>query len=90
MPKVNLVKEYQRMPDFGVTSEPNGNAPKKSYKPIFVVQEHHASRPHYDFRLVAQIAFAELTEDGKLRHSRIVGNRRDKEPGDVVREIPGA
>jgi DNA ligase D-like protein (predicted ligase) len=40
--------------------------------------------------LVAQIAFTEWTEDGKLRHPRFVGIRRDKDPKEVIREIPRA
>ncbi|MFE3521426.1 non-homologous end-joining DNA ligase [Streptomyces sp. NPDC059161] len=39
-------------------------------------------------RLVAQIAFAEWTRDGLLRHPRYQGLREDKEPADVVREHP--
>jgi bifunctional non-homologous end joining protein LigD len=38
--------------------------------------------------LVAQVAFTEWTEDAKLRHPRFLGLRRDKAPGDVVRELP--
>ncbi|HWC13914.1 MAG TPA: non-homologous end-joining DNA ligase [Actinomycetota bacterium] len=37
-------------------------------------------------KLVAQIAFGEWTTDGRLRHPRFVGMRRDKKAGDVVRE----
>ncbi|HEU5267533.1 MAG TPA: non-homologous end-joining DNA ligase, partial [Jatrophihabitans sp.] len=36
--------------------------------------------------LVAQIAFAEWTRDGMLRHPRFTGLRSDKAAGDVVRE----
>ncbi|MFF4185157.1 non-homologous end-joining DNA ligase [Streptomyces sp. NPDC001691] len=39
-------------------------------------------------RLVAQIAFAEWTRDGLLRHPRYQGLRDDKNPTDVVREHP--
>jgi DNA ligase D-like protein (predicted ligase) len=39
-------------------------------------------------RLVAQIAFAEWTRDGLLRHPRYQGLRDDKNPTDVVREDP--
>jgi bifunctional non-homologous end joining protein LigD len=38
--------------------------------------------------LVAQIAFAEWTPNGQLRHPRFVGLRRDKHPREVVRERP--
>ena len=37
-------------------------------------------------RLVAQIGFTEWTRDGKLRHPRFLGLRRDKKAADVVRE----
>jgi ATP-dependent DNA ligase len=36
--------------------------------------------------LVAQIGFTEWTEDGKLRHPRFLGLRRDKDPRRVRRE----
>ncbi|HJY99267.1 MAG TPA: ATP-dependent DNA ligase, partial [Streptosporangiaceae bacterium] len=39
-------------------------------------------------RLVAQVGFSEWTPDGELRHPRFQGLRRDKDPGDVVRELP--
>ena len=39
--------------------------------------------------LVAQIGFAEWTGDGKLRHPRFLGLRRDKPAREVVRETPG-
>ena len=38
--------------------------------------------------LVAQIAFAEWTRDGRLRHPRYLGLRDDKPAVDVVREVP--
>jgi len=39
-------------------------------------------------KLVAQIGFAEWTRDGRLRHPRFQGLRRDKDPREVVRERP--
>ena len=39
-------------------------------------------------RLVAQVGFTEWTADGQLRHPRFQGLRRDKDPADVVREMP--
>lgn len=52
MAKKNPLKEYDRKRDFKKTSEPKGKV--KSRKPgklSFVVQEHHARRLHWDFRL---------------------------------------
>ncbi len=37
-------------------------------------------------KLVAEIGFNEWTEDGRLRHPRFIGLRRDKEASEVVRE----
>jgi DNA ligase D-like protein (predicted ligase) len=38
--------------------------------------------------LVAQLGFAEWTNDGRLRQARFLGMRDDKSPGEVVRERP--
>jgi len=44
--------EYRRKRSFDQTKEPEpGKAPPKGQRAIFVVQLHHASRRHYDFRL---------------------------------------
>lgn len=46
------LKKYQEMRDFSKTKEPKGKIhKKKSSRLKFVVQEHHASHLHYDFRL---------------------------------------
>jgi DNA ligase D-like protein (predicted ligase) len=39
-------------------------------------------------KLVVQVAFSEWTRDGKLRHPRFLGVRRDKRATEVVRELP--
>ncbi len=38
--------------------------------------------------LVAEIAFAEFTDDGVLRHPSFIGLREDKPASEVVREVP--
>ncbi len=49
------LKRYREKRDFAKTPEPSPSPKRKStrHQPIFVVQEHHASRHHYDFRLEA-------------------------------------
>jgi bifunctional non-homologous end joining protein LigD len=44
------LKEYQRKRNFKATPEPAAGG-KRARRRIFVVQLHHASRRHYDFRL---------------------------------------
>ena len=48
--------EYQRKRNFDITSEPRDDVEQRVHREdpnalIFVVQKHHASRLHYDFRL---------------------------------------
>jgi ATP-dependent DNA ligase len=40
--------------------------------------------------LVAEVGFTEWTQDGRLRHPRYLGLRRDKAPRDVHREVPAS
>jgi bifunctional non-homologous end joining protein LigD len=44
----------------------------------------HWTRPE----VVVQVGFIEWTRHGKLRHPRLLGERRDKDPREVVREGP--
>src|ERR1700678_4133317 len=49
------LRQYKNKRDFTRTHEPSGDgAARLGKKPIFVVQEHHATRLHWDFRLEAE------------------------------------
>jgi bifunctional non-homologous end joining protein LigD len=48
-----LLEEYRARRDFRKTREPSAEEAQSQTLPIFVVQEHHASQLHYDFRLEA-------------------------------------
>src|SRR5205085_661485 len=50
MAKNALLDRYARKRDFRATPEPTGGKPAGT-APIFVIQKHHASHLHYDFRL---------------------------------------
>ena len=41
-------------------------------------------------RLVGEVGFSEWTSAGELRHPRFQGLRDDKDPGEVVREMPSS
>ena len=45
------LSEYASKRHFEETPEPKNNPEKKGEKFIYVIQEHHARRLHYDFRL---------------------------------------
>jgi DNA ligase D-like protein (predicted ligase)/DNA ligase D-like protein (predicted 3'-phosphoesterase) len=45
------LSEYTAKRNFEATPEPKAKAKKENIKLIFVIQEHHARRLHYDFRL---------------------------------------
>jgi len=43
--------EYRKKRNFKRTREPSGDRRRSTDKPLFVIQQHDASRMHYDFRL---------------------------------------
>src|ERR1700722_11722321 len=48
------LSEYKRKRDFSKTAEPGPKIAKSRKLPVFVIQEHHATRLHWDFRLEAE------------------------------------
>lgn len=49
----SALAEYRRKRDFTKTAEPPDRAGRRHRQPVFTIQEHHARRLHYDFRLEA-------------------------------------
>lgn len=45
------LEEYKKKRNFGKTPEPKAEVKKSKKRNIFVIQQHHATRMHYDFRL---------------------------------------
>lgn len=52
-PETGSLQRYHQKRDFKATPEPRGGKNKRSPRLRFVIQKHHASRLHYDFRLEA-------------------------------------
>lgn len=51
MTSIDRLKTYRSKRNFSKTTEPEGGPVKSSRKPVFVIQQHDASRMHFDFRL---------------------------------------
>src|SRR5689334_6284348 len=56
--------------------------------PVEVPRPDRKSAHWIEPKLVAEIAFAEFTDDGILRHPSFIGLREDKPASKVVREVP--
>jgi bifunctional non-homologous end joining protein LigD len=82
--KVGTGFDHQTLEELGALMREleQDESPFEPFKPI--PPGTHWVRPE----LVGQIAFAEWTRDGRLRHPRYLGLRDDKPARDVVRERP--
>ncbi len=56
--KQDSLKTYRDKRDFGATPEPAGGGGAENAQPRFVIQEHHATRLHWDLRLEHEGALA--------------------------------
>src|ERR1043166_4343604 len=87
--------EYEAKRDFKKTPEPGARVPKKAARALrFVVQEHHARRLHWDFRLekdgvgVSWAVPKGIPPDPKKNHLAVHVEDHPLDYGDFEGEIP--
>src|SRR3977135_3277579 len=87
--------EYEAKRDFKNTPEPGAKVPRKVAKaPRFVVQEHHATRLHWDFRLekdgvlVSWAVPKGIPQDPKTNHLAVHVEDHPPDYIDFAGEIP--
>ena len=91
------LREYVRKRDFKRTAEPAGKPPRRRARtklPRFVVQEHHATRLHWDFRLekdgvlVSWAVPKGIPQDPRTNHLAVHVEDHPLEYIDFAGEIP--
>jgi DNA ligase D-like protein (predicted ligase)/DNA ligase D-like protein (predicted 3'-phosphoesterase) len=88
------LSEYKSKRDFTQTAEPTAEVKETGDQPIFVVQEHHARRLHYDFRLESGGVLKSwavpkgIPEDTKTRHLAVETEDHPLEYANFAGTIP--
>jgi DNA ligase D-like protein (predicted ligase)/DNA ligase D-like protein (predicted 3'-phosphoesterase) len=88
------LSEYKSKRDFTQTSEPKAEVKENGGNPIFVVQEHHARRLHYDFRLESGGVLKSwavpkgIPEEPKVRHLAVETEDHPMEYANFAGTIP--
>jgi DNA ligase D-like protein (predicted 3'-phosphoesterase) len=88
------LSEYNAKRDFNQPSEPKAEVKETGGEPIFVVQEHHARRLHYDFRLESGGVLKSwavpkgIPEDTKQRHLAVETEDHPLEYANFAGTIP--
>src|SRR5437899_8005392 len=88
------VGEYRAKRNFGTTAEPRGGEVSPDESLRFVVQEHHARRLHWDFRLerdgvlVSWALPRGVPEDPRRNHLAVHVEDHPLDYGDFQGEIP--
>jgi DNA ligase D-like protein (predicted ligase)/DNA ligase D-like protein (predicted 3'-phosphoesterase) len=88
------LSEYKSKRDFILTAEPKAEVKETGGAPIFVVQEHHARRLHYDFRLESGGVLKSwavpkgIPEDTKERHLAVETEDHPLEYANFAGTIP--
>jgi DNA ligase D-like protein (predicted ligase) len=77
---------WQKLKGLEIAACPFENLPEKKRTQFSLTREEMKNCIWLEPKLVAQIEFTEWTPDSHLRHSKFVGLRDDKDPGEVVRE----
>ena len=77
---------WRKLKGLEITTCPFANLSEKKRTQFSLTREEMKNCVWVRPELIAQIEFIEWTPGGHLRHSKFVGLRDDKDPGEIVRE----